>query len=190
MGKYPGVWILLLGPSIWGPGWWEYFRQISGGTPYRMACILVKHCPTFRSYSALAQISLYSQLLNNNTIPFCPFTLWTSGPTGPPRRRPPPLCACDALFCGKQYKPTGLRVVAPQAHTESGPTEALWGAKAFAPFGIESDYHLQMILILIWQIKKLGIFLRVNWKFARQHHKETIINYQQIQDLKYTKGVK
>lgn len=68
---------------------------------------------------------LWIQQLSKYTIPFCPFTLWTSGPAGPPRRRPPPLCACGALSCGKQYKPTGLRVVAPQAHTESGPTEAL-----------------------------------------------------------------
>ena len=142
VGKYLGVWILLLGPSTWGPGWRVYFRQISGGTSCRVACILIKLCPTFRSYSAPAQTSLYCQLLNNNTIPFCCFTLWASGPAGPPWRRPPPLCACGALSCGKQYKPTGLRVIAPQAHTESGPTEALWGAKAFAPISIENDYHL------------------------------------------------
>lgn len=71
------------------------------------------------------QTTQTNQPLKNNSIVFCPFTLWTSGPAGPPRRRPPPLCACGALSCGKQYKPTGLRVVAPQAHTESGPTEAL-----------------------------------------------------------------
>lgn len=58
-------------PNIWG-------------TPYMMACILIKLCPTLRHYSMLPQISFYSQSFNNNTIPFCPFTLWTSGPVAQP----------------------------------------------------------------------------------------------------------